>query len=396
MIVRVLAISDTHVTSRMRLGGCMPMRDGEPLVLLQSRRTLRWAGDVARMRRVHVIAHAGDLFESARPSPAAMAVAINEIMAWTPRNERSVVMIPGNHDLPNGNSGHALLPLAGLSPSIVVADTPTRISYDMLGLSVYAIPYPPRGGSSAWKGIASETMAQLLAANADDARSRRDASLLLMHATLSGADPGQRLAPTVDVQVDPMPHWPAFDVQAVGHIHKRQPAPGTGGLPGYVGAPDRMGFGEEADTPGVVLFEIERSEGSVQVSSEVIHNPHARRFSTIDVTDDDWEASISQILAADEEDETVYRIRGELTEAIRARVSAGIRAARRAGAIVANATTVVKPERGRSQVSVSVSTSVRDMAEAAAQALNLDEVDMDWVAARLEAEKQASLGCRQA
>lgn len=393
--MKILAIADTHISERMTLGGASPTVDGEALVLVQSRRTMSWIAQVALEHRVDLIVHAGDVYESARPTPAEEAVAVAAFIELS--EVAPVVVLAGNHDRPKGGGVCALEPLRHVAPTrLRIATDPTPIfverregygarfrsswhrgrppSDDTMAV-VFPLPFPERSrveaqDAEARNGLISLGMEQILAAHAQQARMMPVPTVVAMHGTMRGASFGDRVAPLSDIAVPVVPHWMAFDVHIAGHIHQRQRAPGTV-LPGYVGAPDRMSFGEASDTSGVSLFELttrsrpwspcdgpsgeQRRHGRVVETH--IPNPQARRYETIDLGAVNEETDLRRLLLTDgadaldiEPDETVYRVRGELLADEHQAVAAALRSLRAKRVIVANETTVRSSSVARTKV----------------------------------------------
>lgn len=390
---KILVVSDTHVSDRMTLAGTAPTVDGKPLVLEQARRALAWVRDTAADLDVDLVLHGGDVYDEPRPSPAAEAVVVDWLIEMT--EIAPTIVLVGNHDRPSGGGTHALEPVRNLSPDrLLIADdadpvfllgpvglTPSRITRNrsMLGaadaarLVVFPIPYPEKARARAMAADADEAnlaiSGGLEAVLADCAGQTRYWQLngvpcaLLMHGTLRGASFGQRVAPLSDVQVPAAEWWPAFDVQACGHIHQRQPCPGRRDLPGYVGALDRMDFGEADDVPGVALYTVTPGEGGERAAVQVEHIPYpgARQYVTIDLDTSPAPDTL-------EPGETVYRIRGALEPDEHARVGTLVRSWRGRGCIVANQTTVAAEDRARVDVSAEDALSREALVDRALEA----------------------------
>jgi len=389
--MKVLAVSDTHVSDRITLGGASPTVDGRPLVLEQARRALAWVRDTAVKHEVDLVLHGGDVYDEPRPSPAAEAVVVDWLIEMT--EIAPTIVLVGNHDRPSGGGTHALEPVRNLAPDrLIVADdadpvfllpavgrTWSRVTRnrsmlrasDDAELVVFPIPYPDKARARAAAVDADAANLALSggleAVLADCAQQTGYWRLggtpcaILMHGTLRGASFGSRVAPLSDVQVPAAQWWPAFDLHACGHIHQRQACPGRPDLPGYVGSLDRMDFGEAEDVPGVAIYTVTRGEERPRVDVEHIPYPGARRYETIDLD----EQPAPDVL---EPGETVYRVRGTLTPDDHARIGTLVRSWRARGCIVSNQTTVAAEARARVDVSAEDALSREALVDRALEA----------------------------
>lgn len=420
--MKVLGLADTHISAQITLGGAAPTVAGEPLVLAQSRRTMSWIAGVALDHDIDLIVHAGDVYESARPTPAEEAVAVNAVIELA--EVAPTILLTGNHDRPKGGGVHALEPLRNIAPGrLVIADTPDPVfvvehdgellvqhelaSEARLRAVVFPLPFPEKSRTAALTSGTDELniaisvgLEALLAGHAVAAaeyRARGIPTIVALHGTMRGASFGCRVAPLGDIAVPVADYWHAFDVHVAGHIHQRQHAPGTV-LSGYVGAPDRMDFGEANDVPGVAVFDVQHHDiappgtrffeydaGCMVVHEEHVPNPDARVYVTIDLGSLDEPTPLRAVLAAGPDaarlyrpdraaglaavpsvpagsgagepdpedgvrDETVYRVRGDLPPDEHALLASVIRSWRAQRYIVANETTVAAGDRARVQI----------------------------------------------
>jgi hypothetical protein len=100
-----------------------------------------------------------------------------------------------------------------------------------------------------------------------------------------------------------------WDYVALGHIHQRQSFElEGGGVAGYPGSIERLGFGEEREEKGGSLVEIVPSAGGFKPLVTFAPTP-ARRYRTLSPSD-----ALPQLGDAD----TVYRIQGEVSDGDRA------------------------------------------------------------------------------
>jgi DNA repair exonuclease SbcCD nuclease subunit len=379
--IRVLAVADTHVDDRMALAGLNPVdsETGEPLVLAQARRMMRWVGEVAREHEVDLIVHAGDLYERPRPSPAAERVAAEAIDDWC--QVAPVVLLLGNHDRPHGEEAHALAPLRNRRPGrLYVADHPSPVVVNVedlkagdnhfgridlndksndLRLAIFPVPYPSRsylaeqveGGADAVNAAVSEALQRVLTRHrvlAGEARRIGLQSMLLGHGTLRGANycPHQTV-PISDIQIG-SEGFDAFDLVAWGHLHQRQ---GVSGWPetmhGYVGSPDAHDFGEEAEAKGVTIFDLDSEGGGA--AHRFVEYPGARKFRTLTVEafEEKFHVEAERASHADLCGETIYRVVGEVSPETFERVASRVRQLKTAGWIIRADCAVVRESRSR-------------------------------------------------
>lgn len=371
----ILALADTHISDTRRIGGAAPMENGRPLVLAQAERALAWVAEMALDYDAELIIHAGDLYDAPRPSPAAESVAVEALINLT--EIAPVVVLVGNHDRPTGGGAHALEPLKHLAPGrLHIADTPDPVSIDggriTVGIKkdaeyvVWPLPYPQKAGAQdaadtaeAGNALISTGLEIILTEHAREARAlaaemgdESPTRIIAAHVTLRGARfNAYQVAPLSDVQVPVAGLWDAFDEQFAGHLHQRQDAPGSS-LPGYVGALDRMDFGEERETPGVAIHDA--------LGARHYAYPGARRFLTIDLdtsagrnlVDDIMVSGIGYAEEADISDDrqAIHRFVGELAPEEHAALSSCCRSWRARGWIVSNQTHARSETRARIEI----------------------------------------------
>lgn len=107
----VAVVADVHIANHSRYGG--PVVDGLNRRGHETLGVLRRAVQEAVRQKVLAFVVAGDLFHSARPEPALIR-GVQDIFAEARREKMRVVLVPGNHDMPddtaeNGNTAMAPL-----------------------------------------------------------------------------------------------------------------------------------------------------------------------------------------------------------------------------------------------------------------------------------------------
>ena len=239
--------------------------------LEEHRRVLAEIADVARREAVDLIVVAGDVYESAAPTPDAQAVALRALLELRDTGAK-VVVIAGNHD--NPHQFDALRPVMA------------ELGITMLGLPVRpdeggVVEVTGRAGDRACLALlpfcsqryvvrAAELMTGDAATHAGSYAERMEALLHTMSGDFS-ADTvnivvahcmarggklggGERDAQTVE------PYWvsgtafPAAHYVALGHLHLTQQIPGGAPI-WYCGSPIQVDFGEVDDDKHVLVVE---------------------------------------------------------------------------------------------------------------------------------------------
>jgi exonuclease SbcD len=250
---------------------------------------------IAQREQPDLVAVAGDVFESAAPSPDAQALAWRTVLDLRATGA-DVVVIAGNHD--PADAFDALRPVfAGLGITVlgrprrvddggVIEFTTRRGEHAVVAL----LPFVSQRGVVKAAELFALDLSELAAVYATrltrlievlTASFRTDAvNLLVAHGTVRGGKHGggERDAQTVFDYTFPANVFPASaSYVALGHLHRRQELPAP--CPAwYAGSPFGVDFGEELDTKGVIL--VDASAGRpAQVRSVPVAS--ARRLRTV-------------------------------------------------------------------------------------------------------------------
>ncbi|HEY5013655.1 MAG TPA: exonuclease SbcCD subunit D [Acidimicrobiia bacterium] len=237
----------------------------------EHRRVLSEIAGVARSEAVDVIVVAGDVYESAAPTPEAQGVALQAILELRDTGAK-VVVIAGNHD--NPHQFEALRPVMA-ELDITMLGHPARA--DAGGV----VEVTTSGGERVCLALlpfcsqryivrAAELMAGDAAQHAGDYAQRMRALLgalsggfsddsvnvVVAHCMARGGrlGGGERDAQTVE------PYWvsgtafPSAHYVALGHLHLTQEIPGAAPI-WYSGSPIQVDFGEQGDAKHVLVVE---------------------------------------------------------------------------------------------------------------------------------------------
>ncbi|MCC6626391.1 MAG: exonuclease SbcCD subunit D [Chloroflexi bacterium] len=228
--------------------------------------------DVAIGEGVDAVLFAGDAYKSRDPSPTLqreLAMRVRRLV----RADIPLVLLVGNHDLPSawGRATSIEIFQALAVPGVWIADQIGTVALETRAglLQVVHLPWLTRAHLMAHPAMREATMEQahqrLLEIVAEQVRRQAEAlhpdapAVLLAHGTLHGASYGSEQSALLgqdliftrtDVCAE------RFDYLALGHIHKHQI---VGDQPPavYAGSPERVDFGEERETKGYVLVDIE-------------------------------------------------------------------------------------------------------------------------------------------
>jgi exonuclease SbcD len=250
---------------------------------------------IARAERPDVVIVAGDLFDTAAPSPDAKRVVTRALSALR-QTGAGVIAIGGNHD--NGAELDALrawAEAAGVTlrgtvrdraaDHIVTGTTAGGETWRLIALPFlsqrYAIHATEMFALTAAE--ANQTYAdhvgRLLAALTSNAPADT-VNLITAHLTVVGGTTGggERDAHTIQSYAVPTTVFPpSTHYVALGHLHRRQTVPGPCPV-GYSGAPLAVDFGEEENTPSVTIVDVSATSAA---RTRDIPIPSARPLRTI-------------------------------------------------------------------------------------------------------------------
>jgi exonuclease SbcD len=236
----------------------------------EHRRVLAEIVDVAATNKVDLVLVAGDLFDTAAPSPEAEQIVYKTLLDLVDTGAR-VAVIAGNHD--NARRLHAVEPLLDLG-NVIVAPFVRRCE------DGGAVTVSVRSGEEARIALLpfvsqryvvraddliskdrrqhddayAERIARIIAHLAAPA-SAEAVQLLMAHLTVAGGriGGGERPAHTViEYAVPARVFAPHLDYVALGHLHRQQEVPAEPTV-WYSGSPLQFDFGEIDEAKGVLL-----------------------------------------------------------------------------------------------------------------------------------------------
>lgn len=226
---------------------------------------------IADERAVDAVLVAGDLFETAAPSPESEEIVYQALLALS--KARPVVVVAGNHD--NPRRLQAVRPLLGLANVHALASVARPEEGGVLQLEVPSgeranialLPFVSQRGIVRADGLMNKDADQHAAEYADRmarmlatlcANAPADTvNLVLAHAMVHGGTMGggERSAHTVFAYSVPSGAFPAdFHYVALGHLHRQQRLEGACPIH-YSGSPLQLDFGETEHTKSVNLIE---------------------------------------------------------------------------------------------------------------------------------------------
>jgi exonuclease SbcD len=261
---RVLHTSDWHVGKAMR---GRSRADEHRAVLAE-------IAAIAAAEEVDVVAVAGDLFETAAPSPEAEQIVYRALLDLA-ATDATVVVVAGNHD--NAGRLRAVAPLlesnqvhvasAAIRPDAGGVLTLDLRSGERLGLAL--LPFVSQRGivrvdalmddaayehKQAYSDRLGRLVGLLCAALPGDVP-----TLMVAHAFVQGgaAGGGERRAHLIDeYSLSSQAFPPTVGYVALGHLHRAQAIAGATAIR-YCGSPLQLDFGETADVKQVTIVDLD-------------------------------------------------------------------------------------------------------------------------------------------
>ena len=231
--------------------------------------------DIARAERPDLVIVAGDLFDTAAPSPDAKKVVTRALTALRSVSG-ALVAIAGNHD--NGAELDALRPWADAAGITLRGTVRSAANHLITGVTdagepwqLVALPFLSQRYAVRATEMFELTAAEASQTYADHLGRMLDTlcagfgvdtiNLITAHVTVVGAQTGggERDAHTIQAYAVPATIFPGgTHYVALGHLHRRQHVPGPSPVH-YCGSPLAIDFGEEENAPSVSIVEVTAS-----------------------------------------------------------------------------------------------------------------------------------------
>lgn len=256
---------------------------------------LRELVDLARAEDVDAVVVSGDVFDTAAPAPQAQSLVVRTLLEMR-EDGRDVVVVAGNHDNPRlldvyrlalGATGVHVVGTfrrpddGGVLSFTARSGEPVRLAALPFLSHRYAVRAAEvlAGTPDEHNRAYAERVSALLAALTDSFHGDT-VNLAATHGTLPGGrfGGGEREAQSIfSYYFEPTVFPPSTQYAALGHLHRRQQMPGPCPI-WYAGSPLAVDFGEEDNTPGALLVDVE--PGAPAVVREV-RVSSARRLRTV-------------------------------------------------------------------------------------------------------------------
>ena len=241
--MRIVHLADTHLGFRQFGPKLDPVRN-----INQRECDVydRWheAVDIAIRLQPDVVIHSGDLFDSSRPAPRAVAEALDGF-ARLREMGIPVVVIAGNHETPRFRSGGSVFEILERFGIEAVWAEPRTIRIGEI--AVHAVPHEP----------AAERLAEDVRSVSPDPAAA--ANVLVVHTGLE-ALPRSGYGEVNEIELDPeVIAEVEHDYIALGHLHRHRVPQANAA---YSGSLERLDFGDVEGTKGVLEIDLSRGGSS--------------------------------------------------------------------------------------------------------------------------------------
>lgn len=248
---------------------------------------------LARDHKVDLVVVAGDLFDTAAPSPEAERIVYQALLGLS--GVAHTIVVPGNHD--NERRLAAVAPLFAHSnvtaQPFLTKECLQHTTADGTNVRIALLPWLSQRHvvkadqlmsneafehSGTYAERVKRIIASLCRGFTDDA-----VNLVVGHVTVAGAalGGGERTAQTIfDYWVDPTVFPAEAHAVLLGHIHKAQKMPGPCPIH-YCGSPLQLDFGDTEDTKAVLLIDAEPGKPA---TIEPIELTSGKKLKTIEGT----------------------------------------------------------------------------------------------------------------
>ncbi len=297
MRLKILHFADLHLG--VESYGRIDPDTGLPTRLLDFLSALDQVIDYALENKVDLVLFCGDAYKTREPTQTQQrefAKRINRLST----SGIPIFLLIGNHDLPNaiGRATTTEIFDTLAVKNVYVSNRPDIYQIPTNGgvIQIASLPWLRRSALLSKEETKNldfdqinqglqQVLTNIIAANTPKLDPKLP-SILAAHVWVSGAQVGSERSMTIGQEhallLSNVAH-PAFDYIALGHIHKHQVLSDNPPVV-YPGSLERLDFGEEEDTKGFYLVEIEQDKetGKRQVSFD-FHPVTGRRFLTINI-----------------------------------------------------------------------------------------------------------------
>jgi len=291
-MVKVLHFADLHLG--VENYGHLDPATGLHSRLLDFMRSFDELVEYALREPVDLVLFAGDAYKSRTPNPTHQREFARRIYRLASANI-PVFLLTGNHDIPSTlGRANTLDIFATLEiPNVYIGRKPTTylVPTRAGNVQIVALPWIVRShllSRNEYKNRSLSEIEDLMLSKIENILNTELAALdpslptiLTVHGTVQGAHYGSERSVMLGQELvlpSSLLNNPAFDYVALGHIHRYQQL-GQNPPIIYSGSLDRIDFGEEGETKGFVLAEVEKGKTKTQF----VELKSTRRFITIKV-----------------------------------------------------------------------------------------------------------------
>ena len=237
MMTRILHVADTHIgySAYRRMDDATGLNQRE----VDTYNAFRQFIDEALVAKPDAILHAGDLFDSVRPTNRAISFVLEQLLRV---NEAGIpfVVISGNHETPRLKETGSVFSIFEHLPHLhaVYQDKYERIELD--GMTIHAIPH--------CDDIEAEKQRLLATSH------RRGVNIALLHAGVYGAGKQMFLMDEFNEQLISIHELTGFEYIALGHYHRYTRVRDD---VYYAGSTERFSFNEVKEPKGYVELRLQ-------------------------------------------------------------------------------------------------------------------------------------------
>jgi exonuclease SbcD len=239
---RIFHVADTHI-------GYSAYRKMNEATGLNQREVDTYAAfeqfvDYAVTEHPDAVLHAGDLFDSVRPTNRAISSVLSQLIRLSDAGI-PFVAISGNHETPRLKETGSVFSLFEHIPGVHVIYGNTYETVELAGISVHAVPH--------CEDIEAEK--QKIRVN------NGGFNIALLHASIQGVGPPTFLMGEFNEQIIRIDDLTNFDYIALGHFHRCMRVKGNAY---YAGSTERFSFNEVNDTKSFLEVNL-RETGEAEV-----------------------------------------------------------------------------------------------------------------------------------